>query len=258
MKHLIFLFILISFTNISFSDQKEILVNEIIINKNLINFIKNEVKNEGIQLTEEMEENIVKRLIDLELIHQQAKKEGLTSMSKFLSKSELAFKELVYTTYLQNFIKKNKISKNDINNEYKNFRDNYNKINYKASHILVKSKNEAKLIIKELKNGLDFKELAKKHSIDEESNGNGGDLGWFNEEDMVESFSKAIKKLVVGELTDYPVQSQFGWHIIQLNQVKPRTAPSLEEKEEEIRLLLQKEKLKSHLNNLRLTADIKQ
>ena len=69
---------------------------------------------EGIEITDDMEKNIVKRLIDLELIYQQAKKEGLTSQAEFLSKSELAFKELIYTTYLQNFIKKNKITKKEI------------------------------------------------------------------------------------------------------------------------------------------------
>ena len=79
---------------------------------------KNEVKKEGIDITEDMEKNIIKRLIDLELIYQQAKMDGLTSQSEFLSKSELAFKELIYTTYLQKFIKENKVSKKDIKKTY--------------------------------------------------------------------------------------------------------------------------------------------
>ena len=75
---------------------------------------------EGIEITDDMEKNIVKRLIDLELIYQQAKKEGLTSQAEFLSKSELAFKELIYTTHLQNFIKKNKITRSEIKKSYDN------------------------------------------------------------------------------------------------------------------------------------------
>ena len=174
-----------------------------------------------------------------------------------MSKSELAFKELIYTTYLQNFIKKNYVTENEIKKAYENYKSNFNELDYKASHILMTSKNEAKKIIKDLKDGADFINLAKTMSIDEESKTIGGDLGWFSAEDMVESFSIAVKKLVVKEITDDPVQSQFGWHIIKLNQVRKKAIPPLSEKEEEIKLILQKEKLKSHLDELRLIADIK-
>jgi len=255
-KILCFLYIF-CFVNLSLSEEKEVSVNDVLINKNLIHFIKNEVMKEGIEITDDMEKNIVKRLIDLELIYQQAKKEGLTSQVDFLSKSELAFKELIYTTYLQNFIKENKITKNEIKKSYDNFVSNFNKTDYKASHILVSTKDEAKRIIKSLKKGGDFKELAKINSIDKESKNNGGNLGWFSADDMVESFSNAIKKMVVNEVTDYPVQSQFGWHIIQLNEIKPSLPPSLDEKIDDIKVILQKSKLKKYLDELRLTADIK-
>lgn len=255
-KILCFLYIF-CFVNLSLSEEKEVSVNDALINKNLIHFIKNEVMKEGIEITDDMEKNIVKRLIDFELIYQQAKKEGLTSQVDFLSKSELAFKELIYTTYLQNFIKENKITKNEIKKSYDNFVSNFNKTDYKASHILVSTKDEAKRIIKSLKKGGDFKELAKVNSIDKESKNNGGNLGWFSADDMVESFSNAIKKMVVNEVTDYPVQSQFGWHIIQLNEIKPSLPPSLDEKIDDIKVILQKSKLKKYLDKLRLTADIK-
>ena len=255
-KILCFLYIF-CFVNLSLSEEKEVSVNDALINKNLIHFIKNEVMKEGIEITDDMEKNIVKRLIDFELIYQQAKKEGLTSQVDFLSKSELAFKELIYTTYLQNFIKENKITKNEIKKSYDNFVSNFNKTDYKASHILVSTKDEAKRIIKSLKKGGDFKELAKVNSIDKESKNNGGNLGWFSADDMVESFSNAIKKMVVNEVTDYPVQSQFGWHIIQLNEIKPSLPPSLDEKIDDIKVILQKSKLKKYLDELRLTADIK-
>ena len=255
-KILCFLYIF-CFVNLSLSEEKEVSVNDALINKNLIHFIKNEVMKEGIEITDDMEKNIVKRLIDLELIYQQAKKEGLTSQVDFLSKSELAFKELIYTTYLQNFIKENEITKNEIKESYDNFVSNFNKTDYKASHILVSTKDEANRIIKSLKKGGDFKELAKVNSIDKESKNNGGNLGWFSADDMVESFSNAIKKMVVNEVTDYPVQSQFGWHIIQLNEIKPSLPPSLDEKIDDIKVILQKSKLKEYLDELRLTADIK-
>jgi len=247
----------LSFANLTFSEEKEVRVNDELINKNLIYFIKNEVMKEGIEITDDMEKNIVKRLIDLELIYQQAKKEGLTSQADFLSKSELAFKELIYTTYLQNFIRQNKITKNEIKASYESLVSNFNKNDYKARHILVSTKDKAKGIIKSLKKGGDFKELASLNSIDEESKKMGGDLGWFSADDMVESFSNAIKKMTVNEVTDSPVQSQFGWHIIQLTQIKPSSPPSLDEKIDDIKIMLQKSKLKKYLDELRLTADIK-
>jgi len=258
MKKIFCFLIIFSFVNLSFSEEKEVRVNDALINKNLIHFIKNEVMKEGIELTDDMEKNIVKRLIDLELIYQQAKKEGLTSQVEFLSKSELAFKELIYTTYLQNFIKKNKITKNEIKKSYDSLVNKFNKNDYKASHILVTTKDEAKGIIKSLKKGGDFKELAKLNSIDKGTLNNGGDLGWFAADDMVESFSNVIQKMVVSEVTDYPVQSQFGWHIIQLNEIKPSLPPSLDEKIDDIKIMLQKSKLKKYLDDLRLTADIKE
>ena len=255
-KILCFLYFL-SFANLTFSEEKEVRVNNELINKNLIHFIKNEVMKEGIEITDDMEKNIVKRLIDLELIYQQAKKEGLTSQADFLSKSELAFKELIYTTYLQNFISQNKITKNEIKASYDSLVSNFNKNDYKARHILVSTKNKANGIIKSLKKGGDFKELASLNSIDKESKNNGGDLGWFAADDMVESFSDAIKKMTVNEVTGTPVQSQFGWHIIQLNQIKPSLPPTLDEKIDDIKIMLQKSKLKKYLDELRLTADIK-
>ena len=247
----------LSFANLTFSEEKEVRVNDELINKNLIHFIKNEVMKEGIEITDDMEKNIVKRLIDLELIYQQAKKEGLTSQADFLSKSELAFKELIYTTYLQNFIRQNKITKNEIKASYESLVSNFNKNDYKARHILVNTKDKAKGIIKSLKKGGDFNELASLNSIDKESKNNGGNLGWFAADDMVESFSNAIKKMTVNEVTDTPVQSQFGWHVIQLNEIKPSLPPRLDEKIDDIKLMLQKSKLKKYLDELRLTADIK-
>jgi len=247
----------LSFTNLTFSEEKEVRVNDQLINKNLIHFIKSEVMKEGIEITDDMEKNIVKRLIDLELIYQQAKKEGLTSQADFLSKSELAFKELIYTTYLQNFIRQNKITKNEIKASYESLVSNFNKNDYKARHILVNTKDKAKGIIKSLKKGGDFNELASLNSIDKESKNNGGNLGWFTADDMVESFSNAIKKMTVNEITDTPVQSQFGWHIIQLNKIKRSLPPPLDEKIDDIKIMLQKSKLKKYLDELRLTADIK-
>jgi peptidyl-prolyl cis-trans isomerase C len=256
-KKILYFLYALTFATSSFSEEKEVRVNDKFINKNLIHFIKNEVMKEGIEVTDDMEKNIVKRLIDLELIYQQAKKEGLTSQTEFLSKSELAFKELIYTTFLQNFIKQNKITKNEIKASYDNLVSNFNKNDYKARHILVSTKNKANSIIKSLKKGGDFKELASLNSIDKESKNNGGDLGWFAADDMVESFSNAIKKLSVNEVTNIPIQSQFGWHIIQLNEIKPSLPPPLDEKIDDIKIMLQKLKLKKYLDELRLTADIK-
>ena len=257
-KKLLCCLYVLSLSNLALSEEKEVRVNDKIINKNLIHFIKNEVMKEGIEITDDMEKNIVKRLIDLELIYQQAKKEGLTSQADFLSKSELAFKELIYTTYLQNFIKENSITKKEIKKSYDNLVSNFKKNDYKASHILVSTKDKAKGVIESLKRGGDFKELASLNSIDKESKNNGGDLGWFTADDMVESFSNAIKKMTINEITDTPVQSQFGWHIIQLNKIKPSLPPSLDEKIDDIKIMLQKSKLKNYLDELRLTADIKE
>ena len=127
---------------------------------------------------------------------------------------------------------------------------------YKARHILVKTEAEAKALIAKIDSGADFSKLAKEKSTDTGSGANGGDLGWFSKQDMVASFSQAVANMKKGELNKTPIKSQFGWHVIILDDERDVTPPELSKLKSEIDKIIIKEKLNSYLTDLNAQATI--
>lgn len=127
---------------------------------------------------------------------------------------------------------------------------------FKARHILVKSEDEAKNIITDLEKGADFSKLAKEKSTDVGSGSLGGDLGWFSEQDMVAPFSKMVASLKKGELSKTAVKSQFGWHVIILDDIRSIKPPEYSAVKQNIESVLIKEKLNQYLEDLNKKATI--
>ena len=125
---------------------------------------------------------------------------------------------------------------------------------FNASHILVETEGEAKKILESLKNGIDFSELAKKHSTGP-SGAKGGALGWFGEGAMVPEFENAVTKLSVDEVS-LPVVTQFGWHIIKLNEIRIIPIPGIEEIREDLITEIKKKKIEIEMNKLIDAADV--
>jgi len=255
MKYLSNPIILLIFTCHIVFAETTIIVNSQSLNPNLIDYISSELKSQGRVIDEEMKQNIIDRLIELEILTDVATKEGITSDTKFLSKIELTYMEMAYTEYLKKYLKEHPISNEDIEMAYANFKKQFNEQEYKGQHILVKTKNEAKNLIIKIKKGSDFSELAKSFSIDKASAEKGGDLDWFRLEDMVESFAKEVKGLQKNELSDV-FQTQFGWHIFKLIEKKPLMPPELSEIKKRLEDDLKKRKLRDHIKELRQNAEI--
>ncbi|MEY3028060.1 MAG: peptidylprolyl isomerase [Methylophilaceae bacterium] len=232
-----------------------ITVNEQHLNPTLIEFISKELELQGKEITDEMKKNITERLIELEIMTDAARKKGITNESKFLSKVELTYMELAYTEYLKKYLLDHPISKDDIKKEYDAFKKKFDKKEFKGQHILVKTKNEAEMIHSRIKKGEQFDEIAKNLSLDKESAKNGGDLGWFKDEDMVDSFSAEAHKLKPTEVSD-AFQTQFGWHILKINEIKKRPPPDLETVKKQIEETLKKRKLTAHIKELKDNAEI--
>ena len=127
---------------------------------------------------------------------------------------------------------------------------------YKARHILVETKEKADEIIKQLAAGGDFAKIAAKESKDAGSGKKGGDLGWFTTQSMVKPFSDAVAAMQKGQTTPQPVQSEFGWHIINLEDVRTPAAPAYEDVKQQVEMLSQRKKLQAYLDELRKTAKI--
>jgi len=232
-------------------------VNNEKIEQRFVDFIKDEVEKQGRKVSNDMEENIIDRLIDLKVINQAAKRSGLLDDPKILTQAELSTQELIYTLYLQRYIVNNPVKNDEVKSEYEIFINNFDDREFKASHILLKTKTQAQKIIAKLEENDNFYTLAKESSMDESSKDNGGDLGWFEKRDMLEIIYDEVSKLKKGEFTKSPIQTQFGWHVIKLNDTRKAPIPSFEDKKTELKTTLQKRKLKQHLDELRNQAKIK-
>ena len=232
-------------------------VNNEKIEQRFVDFIKDEVEKQGRKVSNDMEENIIDRLIDLKVINQAAKRSGLLDDPKILTQAELSTQELIYTLYLQRYIVNNPVKNDEVKSEYEIFINNFDDREFKASHILLKTKTQAQKIIAKLEENDNFSTLAKESSKDESSKDNGGDLGWFEKRDMLEIIYDEVSKLKKGEFTKSPIQTQFGWHVIKLNDTREAPLPSFDEKKTELKTTLQKRKLKQHLDELRNQAKIK-
>lgn len=202
------------------------------------------------------EDKIVEELIKRELLSQEAMSAGLAKDPKFAARLENAQRMVLSQVAAEHFINSVQVSDEDLKKEYDKRIGPMAATEYKARHILVESENAAKELIAKLEKGEKFEALAKKFSKDPGSKDNGGDLGWFNPQQMVAPFAEAVKALKNGETTKTPVQSQFGWHIIKREDSREQTPPPFDAVKEQLKSLVQTQKLQDHLAELQAKAKI--
>jgi peptidyl-prolyl cis-trans isomerase C len=202
------------------------------------------------------EDKIVEELIKRELLSQEAERQGLTKDPKFLARLENAQRMLMSQTGAEHFITTFQITEEDLKKEYDQRIGPMKGAEYRARHILVDSEATAKDIIAKLAKGEKFEALAKKFSKDPGSKDKGGELGWFSPQQMVPPFSEAVAALKNGETTKTPVQSQFGWHVIEREESREQPAPPFDAVKEQLKSLIQTTKLQQHLADLAAKAKI--
>ncbi|MDD2724821.1 MAG: peptidylprolyl isomerase [Methylovulum sp.] len=201
-------------------------------------------------------EKLLEELIQRELLVQDALQKQLDKSPEVVERLDEAKKAILTQAEVQNFMKANPVTDAEIKAEYDSKVGGNNNTEYKARHILVKTEAEAKKLIAELDKGADFAKLANKNSLDGKEAQNGGDLGWFVANQMVEPFSKAVIALEKGKYTKTPVQTQFGWHVILREDSRAQTPPPLEAVKEQLMPFLQRKKVQDMLENLRKTAKV--
>lgn len=201
-------------------------------------------------------EKLIDELVQREILVQDAVLKKLDQTPEVTAQLDAARKAILTQASLQAYLKANPITDADIKKEYDSKVGGSNGTEYKASHILVKTEDEAKKLIAELDKGGKFAKLANKHSLDAKESQNGGDLGWFNPSQMVAPFSEAVAKLEKGKYTKTPVKTQFGWHIILSEDTRKQAAPPLEAVKEQLTPMLQREKIQSMVEGLRKQAKV--
>ena len=239
---------------LSASAQNIAVVNGKAVPKARAEVLKQQIEQSGRPVTPEMEGQIKEEVIAREIFMQEANKRGLANSEAYKQQMELARQTILIRSLFEDFQKKNPVTDAEAKAEYdKAVAANSGK-EYKASHILVESEDRAKAIIAEIKAGKKFEDIAKKESKDPGSGARGGDLDWANPGNYVPEFSAALVKLSKGQVSAAPVQSQFGWHIIKLEDVRETAFPSFEEVKEQLLQRQMQAKLAKFQEDLRKSA----
>ena len=215
-----------------------------------------QVAKSGRPVTPEMQGQLREEVIMREIFMQEAQKRGLDVTDDFRIQMELARQSLLIRELFAEFQKQNPVSDADAKAEYDKFAAANSGKEYKARHILVEKEADAKAIIASLKKGGKFDEIAKKSSKDPGSGANGGQLDWAAAGSYVKEFSDAMTALEKGKTTETPVKSQFGYHIIRLEDVRDTQLPKFDDVKPQIAQQLTQQKLSQFQQELRTKAKV--
>jgi peptidyl-prolyl cis-trans isomerase C len=193
-------------------------------------------------------------LINLEVIAQEAVKKGLDKQTEVAQQIEIGRQSALAGAFVQDYAKNHPVSDAALMQEYENLKKRVGNKEYKVSHILVDSEETAKKVAAEVKKGK-FDKVAKANSKDPGSKDKGGDLGWTVPTNFVQPFGEAILKMSKGQISA-PVQTQFGWHIIKLEDTRELKVPAFEEVRPNLEKRLQQQAIQDTIKSLRANAKI--
>ncbi len=210
----------------------------------------------GRPVTPDVQAQIKEEVINREVFMQEAQKAGLDGSDEYKSQMEQARQVVLIRALFADFQKKNPVTDADIKAEYDKFAAANGGKEYRARHILVEKEADATKLIADLKKGAKFEDLAKKNSKDPGSGANGGDLDWAAPGSYVKEFSEAMVALGKGKVTEKPVKSQFGFHIIRVDDVRETALPPMDQVKPQISQQLQQQKLQAFQKGLRDKAKV--
>ncbi|WP_041376638.1 peptidylprolyl isomerase [Polaromonas naphthalenivorans] len=236
--------------------QNVAIVNGKAVPKTRLDALAQQVAKAGRPVTPEMEGQLREEVIAREVFMQEAEKQGIAASDDFKAQMELARQTLMIRELFASYQKKNPVTDADLKAEYDKFAAASGGKEYKARHILVEKESEATAIIASLKKGGKFEDIAKKQSKDPGSGAKGGDLDWANPSSYVPEFTEALLKLNKGQMTDTPVKSQFGYHVIRVDDIRSAKLPAFEEVKPQIAQQMQQQKLAAFQEELRKKAKV--
>ncbi len=236
--------------------QNLAIVNGKAVPKTRLDALAQQVAKSGRPVTPEMEGQLREEVIAREIFMQEAEKQGLSASEDFKTQMELARQTILIRELFANYQKKNPVTDADLQAEYDKFAAANGGKEYKARHILVEKEAEAKAIVASLKKGGKFEDIAKKQSKDPGSGAKGGDLDWANPSSYVAEFTEGMLKLSKGQFTETPVKTQFGYHVIRVDDIRSAQLPSFEEVKPQIAQQMQQQKLVTFQDDLRKKAKI--
>jgi peptidyl-prolyl cis-trans isomerase C len=229
-------------------------VNGKAVPKARVDTLLQQAQRAGQQLTPELQAQARDQVVLREIFTQEAARKGLAASPEFAAQMALARESLLIRELFEDYRKKNPISDEAAKAEYEKFKAASTGTEYRARHILVEKEDEAKALIAQIKGGAKFEDLAKAKSKDTGSAEQGGDLDFAKPESYVPEFGGALQKLKKGEMTDVPVKSQFGFHIIRLEDTREASFPAFDEVKAQLKQRMEQQKLQQYQESLRSKA----
>ncbi|MDP2694510.1 MAG: peptidyl-prolyl cis-trans isomerase [Gallionella sp.] len=236
-------------------DKSAALVNGVSIPQARIDLRVKAAAAQGQADSPELRKAIREDMINIEVMAQEAVKTGLDKNADVVQQVELAKQSVLVGAFVQDYVKNHPVSEDQLKQEYDKLKAKLGNKEYNTRHILVETEAEAKGIIAQLGKKAKFEKLAAK-SKDSGSAAKGGSLGWAIPSNFVPEFANALLNLKKGEYTKEPVQSQFGWHVIKLDDTRELKVPSFEEVKPQLQQRLQQQSIKKAIDELRAKAKI--
>jgi peptidyl-prolyl cis-trans isomerase C len=234
----------------------KVVVNGVTIPQARFEAMGKELDAQGHPASAEREQAIKEELVNREVLAQAAKKRGLEKDPVVRAEMDMAGQAVLVRALLENEVKAHPISDADLQKQYDQFKAQMGTQEYKVRHILVDKEDEAKAIIDQLNKGADFAKLAKEKSKDPGSKDNGGDLDWGPAGRYVKPFADAVQSLKKGETTKAPVKTDFGYHVIQVEDIRPLKVPSFDEMKNQFRQRAQQQQIQKFVAELRQKAKV--
>jgi len=232
-------------------------VNGNVISERSVEMLAKQRSAQGQPMNDEGRKAIIEHLSMQFLIAQEAVKKGLDKSPEALDQIELTRQSILANAFIQDYLKNNPVTDDMLKAEYDKIKGQMTGNEFKARHILVEKEAEAKEIIAKLKKDAKaFDGLAKAQSKDPGSKGNGGDLGWFDPRGMVPEFGAAVAKLAKGKFTEEPVKSQFGYHVILLEDSRPKQVPPMDQVKPMLQQQVQQQNLRKFFDDVKAKAKI--
>jgi peptidyl-prolyl cis-trans isomerase C len=242
----------------SASGASKVVVNGVTIPQSRFEAMAKELEAQGHAASPEREQAIKEELVSREVLGQAAKKRGLDKDPQVQAQMEMARQAVLVRALLDNELKAHPVSDADLEKQYEQFKGSMGTNEYKVRHILVDSEAEAKSIIDQLNKGADFAKLAKEKSKDPGSKDNGGDLDWGPAGRYVKPFADAVQALPKGATTKEPVKTDFGYHVIRVDDVRPLKVPTFAEIKEQFRQRAQQQEMQRFVADLRAKAKVEE
>lgn len=228
-------------------------VNGVTIPQSRADILLREVQAQGRQDSPELRDMVKQELISREVMAQEAVRIGLNKNPEVSAQVDLARQNVLVGAYLNEMARRNPVSEDALKKAHERFKDSPAANEYRARHILVASEAEAKEIITQIKGGADFAKIAAEKSRDEGTKAQGGELQWAVPTSYVRPFAEALAKLKKGQMTEMPVQSNFGWHVIRLEDQRPLNYEAIKP---QLQQVVQRENVQKAVADLRAKAKV--